>query len=191
MKVKRITRGGIINILLVGLLLLIVFVPDAKAVLIKGLMSVGFFKPDIEIKAGKPVNADVKFQNGQGEVLSLNDLKGKVVFVNFWATWCPPCRAEMPSVDKLYRQFSTDNKFVFITVDADGNYAKAKKFLDRRKFTLPLYTIASDIPSELFSGQLPTTVVLNKKNEIVFRHEGMADYSDKKFSDYLKKLSEE
>ncbi len=191
MIVKRITRGGIINMLLIGLLLLIVFVPDAKAVVIKSLMSVGFFKPDIETKAGKPINADVKFQNGQGNIISLNDFKGKVVFVNFWATWCPPCRAEMPSVDKLYRQFSSDNKFVFITVDADGNYAKAKKFLDRKKFALPLYVIASDVPSELFSGQLPTTVVLNKKGEIVFRHEGMADYSDKKFSDYLKKISEE
>lgn len=191
MKVKRITRSGIINILLVGLLVLIVFVPDAKAIVIKGLMTVGFFKPDIETKAGKPVNADVKFQNGRGDVISLNDLKGKVVFVNFWATWCPPCRAEMPSVEKLYRQYSADNKFVFITVDADGNYAKAKKFLDRRNFALPLYTIASNVPAELFSGQLPTTVVLNKKSEIVFRHEGMADYSDKKFIDYLKKLSEE
>ncbi len=62
-----------------------------------------------------------------GEVISLNDLKGKVVFVNFWATLCPLCRAEMPSIEKLYRQFSANDKFVFITVDADGNYTKAKK----------------------------------------------------------------
>jgi thiol-disulfide isomerase/thioredoxin len=191
MKSINITKGSLINMFLVASLVLIVFVPDAKAVVIKGLMSIGFFKPDIEIKAGKPINADVKFQNGKGDIISLNESKGKVVFLNFWATWCPPCRAEMPSIEKLFKQLAGNDKFVFITVDADGDYPKAKKFLDRRKFTFPLYTIASDIPSNLFAGQLPTTIVLNKKGEIIFRHEGMADYSDKKFSDFLKKLSEE
>ena len=179
----------VINSLLVSLLLVLILVPDAKAFLLNGMMKVGLFSPGNEISREEPVIDDVRFQDGQGNTISLSALKGRVVFINFWATWCPPCRAEMPSINKLVKKFEGDEAIVFITVDADGNYARAKKFLDRRKYDLPLYTAAGSVPRALFSGSLPTTVVIDKSGKLAFRHEGLADYSSKKFQDMLVSLS--
>jgi hypothetical protein len=67
---------------------------------------------------------------------------------------------------------------------------KAKKFLDRKKYDLPLYIVTSNVPSQLFSGNLPTTVVIDKKGKIAFRHEGIANYSDSKFTGFLLSLME-
>ncbi len=184
-------KNTITNGILLSLLAVILFVPDAKSVLIRGLMSVGFFKPATSTMMGKAIKSDIKFQNGNGELIHLSDLRGKVIFLNFWATWCPPCRAEMPSINTLYNQLSSNKNIVFITVDADGQYNKAKKFLDKKKYSLPLYTIASDIPSDVYAGKLPTTLVINKMGEIVFKHEGTANYADPGFSDLLVQLSEE
>lgn len=175
----------IINILLIAALLVLLFVPDAKAGLMNGLMKIGFFTPDVRQPVKQEIVAPAKFRDGSGKIIALSDLKGKVVFLNFWATWCPPCRAEMPSMNDLYKKYSTDPDIVFITVDTDNNYKKAKKFLDRRRFMLPLYTVASEIPADLFAGKLPTTLVIDKQGKIVFKHEGMADYSDKRFTGFL------
>jgi thiol-disulfide isomerase/thioredoxin len=189
MKKVAIKGSTVINLLLVAVFLVLLFSPDAKAGLMSGLIKIGLYKPDIT-KSGNTANigGEVKFSDGNGKVIHLSDLKGKVVFINFWATWCPPCRAEMPSINDLHKKYGTNAEVVFITVDADNNYQKAKKFLDRKKYDFPLYTVASEVPAELFAGKLPTTVVLDKHGKVAFRHEGMADYSDKRFYDFMNGL---
>jgi thiol-disulfide isomerase/thioredoxin len=179
-----------INITLVLLFLVILFVPTAKAFLIRGLMEIGLFNPTVESK-----NVDfkgdlsaIRFKDAKGKVVSLADLKGKIIFLNFWATWCPPCLAEMPSVNRFYKEFESGDEIVFIMVDADGDFGKAQAYMDRKGFKLPIYTIASNIPKEIFKGSLPTTVVFDKKGRISFQGEGAADYSSKKFIDFIKKL---
>lgn len=179
----------VINLLLVAVFLVLLFSPDAKAGLMSGLIKIGLYKPDITKSENTAnIHGEVKFSDGNGKVIDLSDLKGKVVFINFWATWCPPCRAEMPSINDLHKKYEANAEVVFITVDADNNYQKAKKFLDRKKYDFPLYTVASEIPAELFSGKLPTTVVLDKNGKVAFRHEGMADYSDQRFYDFMNGL---
>jgi len=191
----RLSRSAILNLLLVAFLILLLVNPGAKATLIEGLMKLGFYNPDVPstetAMALKPGSEGVSFRDGDGKVVSLNSLKGKVVFINFWATWCPPCRAEMPSINKVFKKYGENSSMNFIMVDADSNFPKARKFLDRRGYHLPLFTVASEIPRDFFGGLLPTTLLLNKKGEIVFRHEGTADYNDKKFVDYIDKLLKE
>lgn len=181
---KKIKWGQVVNVLLVALLLLILFVPDAKAFFLQGLMKTGLFSPGIE-KESAEIKEDISFKDGAGNKINLSELKGKVVFVNFWATWCPPCRAEMPCINELYLKYSDNKDFVFVAVDADGNYNKAKKFVDKKKYKFPVYTTASDIPSQLFTGTLPTTVVIDKKGKLIFRHEGLANYCGSTFGSFL------
>ncbi|MFD2285518.1 TlpA family protein disulfide reductase [Pedobacter petrophilus] len=91
-----------INIGILTLLLVMILIPDAKATLIRGLMTIGFFKPNVEeVASGESDLSGLKFKDVKGNVVDLGDLKGKVVFLNFWATWCPPCRAEMPSLKQI------------------------------------------------------------------------------------------
>lgn len=131
------------------------------------------------------------FKNGKGEEVRISELKGKVVFINFWATWCPPCRMEMPTIDKLYKQFEDNEDIVFLIVDADNKYEKSSKFASKKNYSFPIYVPVGDIPYDYFSGALPTTVMIDKKGNIVFRHAGAADYSDPKMVKFVKELVEE
>ena len=187
---KLITRKNIINVIFAGLLLTLLFVPSAKAMVLRGLMGIGFFKPDTNMakeEAGIGLSG-VLFKDASGRVVDLGALKGKVVFLNFWATWCPPCLAEMPSINKLYEQFKDDKSIVFIFVDADSDLPKARKFMEKRKYQLPVYAVGSEIPDQLFKGSLPTTVVLDKQGRISYNESGAANYSDNKFIAFMTKL---
>lgn len=190
---KIITRKSISNIVLVVFILLVLFVPATKALMIRGLMSIGLFKPDTEVKQLPVTDAadlsGIQFKDSSGNTLDLGDLKGKVVFLNFWATWCPPCIAEMPSIHKLYEQFKDNKEVVFVMVDADSDFPKAQKFLDKKGYKLPVYAVASNIPKSIFAGSLPTTVVFDKMGRVAYNEVGAADYANEKFVEFLKKLT--
>ncbi|KQN37980.1 thioredoxin [Pedobacter sp. Leaf41] len=182
-------KKNIVNGLFIALLLVIVFVPDAKALLIRGLMEIGLYSPSIaEFPKAAMDLSGIKFQDAKGNAIDLGNLKGKVIFLNFWATWCPPCRAEMPSINKLYQKFKDDKNVVFIFADADGDLEKSVKFMTNRKYEMPVFKVTSTIPDQIFSGALPTTVIFDKQGRLSFRHEGIANYADKKIVDFLNKL---
>jgi len=189
---KMLTKKNIFNSLFIVLVLGILFIPSAKAFVIQGLMEIGLFNPNVEKKA-LPVTADlshIQFKDAKGKIINLEALRGKVIFLNFWATWCPPCLAEMPSVNRLYEQFKNDSDVVFLMIDADSDFAKAQAYMDRKKYKLPVYTFASQLPKELFKGSLPTTIVFDKKGRISFNEEGAANYSNSKFIAFIKQLKE-
>jgi len=186
------TKKNITNGLFIAMLMVVLLVPSVKALVMQGLMEVGLFKPSTnhqKIKIAQDLST-IKFKDAKGNVVSLADLRGKVVFVNFWATWCPPCLAEMPSVNKLYQQFEKDAEVVFIMVDADSNFTKAQAYMDRKKYKLPIYAVASTIPEIMFRGSLPTTIVFDKKGRISYNDEGAANYSNPKFIAFIKQLKE-
>lgn len=189
---KMFKKSNVINGLFVILILVVLFVPSAKAIMIQGLMEIGLFKPDTaaEPRGLLPANglAGIRFKNASGTVLDLGDLKGKVVFLNFWATWCPPCLAEMPSVNKLHQQFKDDKEVVFILADADNDFGKAQKYMDRKGYQLPVFAAASSIPESLFSGSLPTTIVFDKEGRVSYHESGAANYANAKFIEFIKKL---
>lgn len=183
-------KKNLINILLISLVLLMVFVPSAKAFMLRGLMEIGLFKPGTSNRAIAPASdlSGIQFKDLQGKVVDLGSLKGKVVFLNFWATWCPPCLAEMPSINKLYAQFKDDPDVVFLLVDADSKLPEAQKFMQKKKYNMPVYEVASNIPEQLFKGSLPTTIVFDKQGRVRFNEEGAANYAHKKFIAFMLEL---
>jgi len=194
---KKISPSNIITGILVVFILAMLFSPSLKGAVMQSLMRIGLFQPSIpdetteELAAGTSTNTyneEILFKNIKGEVIELADQRGKVVFINFWATWCPPCIAEMPAINKLYSSFKEDEKVMFLLVDVDNNPVKSQKFMDRRKFDLPVYTPASPIPSSYMGGAIPTTLVLNKYGEVVFKHEGMGDFSNEESKTFVSEL---
>jgi len=186
---KKIIRKYITNGIFIFTLALILFVPSAKALVIQGLMQIGLFSPDVQIeKTIATPSLELKFKDQNGRVVTLNELKGKVVFLNFWATWCPPCLAEMPSINKLYESYKNNDDVVFILLDADSNFEKANGYMKARKYTMPVYQMASSVPEQIFAGSLPTTLVFDKKGRVSFKHEGAANYNSKKFVEFMEKL---
>lgn len=132
----------------------------------------------------------IYFNDKNNKVVALEDLKGKVVFINFWATWCPPCIREMPDLNELYLEFKDNPQIEFLFVDVDGNMEKSLKFMDKKGFKLPVYFPSSYIPEDFLSGAIPTTVILDKDGNRVGRIEGMYEYNTDEFKQSLKKLIE-
>lgn len=170
-------------------MLLIVFVPSAKAMLLRGLSQVDLFKPTIKTEQlALDNNLDLHFKDQKGNILTLKQLKGKVVFLNFWATWCLPCLAEMPSINKLHRKYKDNKDVVFIMLDTDSNFEKAGAYMKRKNYTMPVYQMVSNVPEQVFSGALPTTIVFDKEGRLSFKHEGFAKYNSQTFIDFIDKL---
>ncbi|MCW3119769.1 MAG: thioredoxin [Chitinophagaceae bacterium] len=188
--------NSIMTLLVVFIIMMIVF-PEVKANVIMGFMKIGLFKPDIPPATSRatgkdfPLAPDITFTNAKDSSLSLVSLKGKVIFMNFWAVWCPPCMAEMPGINKLFNRVSQDSNIVFIITDVDGDFNKSGKFMVYHNYQLPLFKTAGSIPGIVFSGTLPTTLVIDKKGKIVFREQGIANYETKRFEDFLKQLAAE
>lgn len=160
-----------------------------------GLMLVGFFRPSIpSVKPGEklmPAPAMV-VQSVDGKMLKLQQQKGKVVFINFWATWCPPCLAEMPSVNDLYEKVKDNPNILFLSVDVDNKLAKSSVFLQKRGYKFPVYGgNLADLPKEFYSKSIPTTLVIDKQGLVVFNNIDRANYNDDKFTQYLIGLSKQ
>jgi len=186
---KKRFKKYISNGIFIAILAVLIFVPSAKALLLQGLMQVGLFNPDVSSEKNVVQSSlDLKFKDQNGNIVSLNDLKGKVVFLNFWATWCPPCLAEMPSINKLYEQHKNNKDVAFIMLDADSNFEKANGYMKRKSYQMPVYQMASSVPEQIFSGSLPTTVVFDKQGRLSFQHVGPANYTSQKFIDFIEKL---
>ena len=199
MKDKKKLRSNIFTGVLVAFVIAMFVFPSFKGTVMQGLMKVGLFQPSIPKSSQETSLAEfsstqdeqVLLENNNGEVVQLASLKGQVVFVNFWATWCPPCIAEMPTIQKMYDEFKGNDKFEVLMVDVDNKRDKSQNFMDKRKFDLPLYTPVSPIPTSYLGGAIPTTLVLNKYGQVVFKHEGMGNFSSKKFIKFLYDLIEE
>lgn len=188
---KHLTIGNLLNALFFIAVIVLLFVPSAKAFLLRGLMKTGFFQPEVS-SLSKPVQVPyISFRDVKGETITLSSLKGKVVFINFWATWCPPCIAEMPSINTLYQKLAANKNIVFLMADADGRPEQALLFLKKKNYNLPVYAATTTVPANISAGTIPTTIVLNKKGEMVYHHEGVADYTNDKFAAYLQQLSTE
>ena len=90
----------------------------------------------------------------------MESLKGKVVFINYWATWCPPCIAEMPSLQKLYSEYKDKAVFLFVANDEPD---KVGYFMREKGFNFPVYFQVSEPAEELRSKSLPTTFIINSE----------------------------
>lgn len=131
---------------------------------------------------------DVKLTTLKGEEVNLSDLKGMVVFLNLWASWCSPCIAEMPNIQKLYDKVDK-SKVAFVMLSLDKDEDKARKFIEKKKHSFPVYFLSEGLPEDLSTNSIPTTFVLDRNGNILTRHEGMADYDTDEFRNYLMSLT--
>ncbi len=184
-----------------GFLILFVallFTTDLKAEVFgfvqRGFLKLGFFQPDIEQVDQVSTVSDeyekhpLKLRDQDGNVLNVAQLEGKVVFINFWATWCPPCVAEMPSINALYQDYKTDKDVVFLMVSMDRSFAKAEQFLEDKKFDFAIQEPLSAVPQEFQARGIPNTLVLDTNGKIVFSHVGMGNYNTAEFKTFLNDL---
>ena len=151
-----------------------------------------------ELKVPNPKDMDVtlvdfdvnllQFEDLNGSQFSLRDFKGKTLFINYWATWCNPCLAEMPSMVELYNIYKDNQDIVFLYLSKENkntiiDYIPKDETLSQ----LPLYKIISD--DELFSTRgIPTTFIVDSSGEVVVKDVGSAIWNDQSVIDYLNNI---
>lgn len=193
---KIFSFSNIILVLAIVFVCLMLFVPGFKAGVTRTIMKIGFFQPKTErLHHPSPISkqneSGIVFYNDKGNPILLDSLKGKVIFINVWATWCGPCKAELPSIGQLEQEFSQNPNVVLLTIDADGNPKKSSAFLKNMGLSLPVLAVGENFPAFLSSDAIPFTVVLDKKGMIAYRHEGSANYSSKNFIQFMTSLAAE
>jgi thiol-disulfide isomerase/thioredoxin len=120
-----------------------------------------------------------------GSNVNLADLKGKKVFVNLWATWCPPCRAEIPSIEALSSKVDKQ-KVAFVMLSLDENINLPKQFAKTNKLQLPVFYPAEGLPAMFKTDGIPATFIFNEKGELIKQNMGAEDYDTNEYVQLLK-----
>ena len=128
------------------------------------------------------------FSDLNGQSFSFADLRGKVVVLNLWATWCTPCRAEMPFLDGLWRKFE-DNEHVRVLCISAEAMEDVRAHPLTRTLNMPVYVFTSPVPEELETEGLPTTYIFNRSGKVVFGHTGMAQWDAPEIVAYVEALT--
>src|SRR6478736_866229 len=137
-----------------------------------------------------PFDYNFTVKDLEGKKIEFKDFQGKVIFLNLWATWCGPCRSEMPAIQKLYGSIDKDKvAFVMLSLDKDTQLEKVKAFVSSRSFTFPVFMPSGYLADQLQVPSIPTTFVITKDGIIDLKEVGMKNYNTTKFKKYLEGLA--
>lgn len=136
---------------------------------------------------GSPAPA-VSFQDASGKTVTLKDFRGKAVLMNFWATWCGPCRQEMPSLDKLYQKFSGRDFVVLgVSVDEDG-WSSINEFLKVIPVSFPIVLDQGEGIDKYEVYRIPETYLIDAEGKIAGKVTGPQDYDQEVFYQKVERL---
>lgn len=168
--------------------LVLMIIPKTRVLLQTQMQkAVGYFnQPSIE-NTIDTVTFKGRLQGINTKNVDISSLNNKVVIINYWATWCPPCVAEMPSFQALYETYKNndDVAFLFLT---DDNQHKVNTFLEARKFTLPVYVENGSSFPNLNPKSIPTTYITNRKGEIKVKKTGAVQWNSQKVHNIINEL---
>ncbi|WP_420575605.1 TlpA family protein disulfide reductase [Ekhidna sp.] len=185
-KIKRELIEWIVLIVVCGVIYLAGWHTAIIGRIQKVVLSTGIIQPNV-VNDEKSASYDFLLEDLNGEKIPFDVFKGEVVFINFWATWCPPCIAEMPDINKLYNDKKDKVRFAMISLDQDET--KAKDYLAKKDFQFPVYFLRSPLPRSYNTHAIPTTYVLDKDGIIKVENHGMAKYNTENFKQLLNELS--
>ena len=180
MKISKSQRSNIIFLVII----LVMIIPQTRQpiqiFLQKGLAMIS---PSVIKSENRVTLTDYNWQlvDENGRPYNFNDAKGKVVLINFWATWCPPCIAEMPSMEKLYKDYKDDVVFLFVSNESQEVISKFKQ---KNDYEFLVHSAITATPKLLEASSIPRTFILDQQGHIVIDKTGAADWN----SDKVRKL---
>lgn len=127
-------------------------------------------------------------QTLEGKKVSLSDYKDQVVMINFWASWCGPCRQEMPYLNKLYDTYKKAG-FVLLGVNLDEDVAAAKKFLDKTPVTFPVLLDPTGKVADQFKNQaMPSSYFIDREGNLAYLHQGYRPGEEAQYKKVIRAL---
>ncbi len=135
---------------------------------------------------------DITLLDMDGNIWRLSQQKGKVVFMNYWASWCKECRAEMPSIQALYDKKKDDPDFLMALIVYNEDPVKSARYMEENNFTMPVYADPDGQAAFTYGlTGVPETYIVDKKGIIRKRIIGPADYSEPDAVGFITKLTDE
>ena len=127
-----------------------------------------------------------------GQAINIDQLKGKVVFVNFWASWCMPCKEEMPSIEALYKDMLKNDKFLMVTILYKDDERTASDYMRANGYTFPLYADNNGSSAKQYGVTgVPETYLIDKKGSLRKRIIGPADWNSSEAKAYINAMLSE
>jgi thiol-disulfide isomerase/thioredoxin len=175
--------------LLFYLLILSVLLPFSRKYLATGMNKLIMHRPAIMQEASQVLLVDGDYDwtlmDLDGTAISFREFKDEVIFLSIWATWCPPCRAEMPNIHNLFEQYGDRVCFVLASQEDPEILLR---FLKVHNYTMPVYRLVQNPPSKLSISSIPTTFLITPGGKIAVRKTGAAKWDGKYFRAYLDDL---
>jgi len=146
----------------------------------------------VQLETGQPA-PDFELSDKSGKTYLLSSLRGKVVLVNFWATWCPPCRSEMPSMNELYKNYSSGGKFELLAINVEPEGPGIiEEFSKEYPHSFPVvFDLDAKVQNKYGVFKFPETFIINKDGIIVERVIGAIDWTEPGVLGYLNNLIQE
>ena len=142
------------------------------------------------VTAGAPAAA-FQLPAAVGDPVSLADFKGQVVLINFWASWCGPCRQEMPILEQLYKKYKPAG-FTLIGVNVDKEAPPVKALLERKPVSFPvMLDPANQVSKAYHVDEMPSSVIIDRKGEIRYIHRGYKPGDENDYQDRIRQLIRE
>jgi len=178
--------AGVVALMLVGVVFGLVmsrmYMPDFDD------MESFLDEPEFPTGAVAEAEYDWSVQSLDGEVVDMSATEGSVVFLNFWATWCPPCVGEMPSVQRLHDEVAREGVLFFCISDEPADMVRA--FVEESGWEVPIYTVEGGPPAVYETDAIPATFILGPGGEIAFAHTGAALWDSEGTVEFLRGLLE-
>ncbi|MBR8534979.1 TlpA family protein disulfide reductase [Carboxylicivirga sediminis] len=175
---KKTIMGIVFDFLFTALLIAMIF-PASRKVVQSTIIRYSMFQPreskDITYLSDADYNWHI--EDLEGNVIQLSELKGEVLFINFWATWCPPCIAEMPSIQRLYDEYK--NKMAFILVSKESKDI-LQEFIQAKGYTFPVYVLRSREPDVFTSRSIPASFLVSPEGQLMMKKQGAARWDGDK-----------
>lgn len=185
MKLRKIKIGDALFLVLLALLL----IPQTRTPIQVALnqLKVAVWSPGVESEEGqeKVPPFAYRVKDLQGNSVSFGVGQGTITFVSYWATWCPPCIAELPSIQELHADYGQAVQFLLLTQE---DAATVGPFLKRKGWELPVYLPQMAPPEALQENSIPTNFLIDGQGNIVIKETGAADWNSAKVRNLLDQM---
>ncbi len=186
---KKSSKWKIFSDMFFYIFIILLIIPATRKPIQTNLIKLTMRNPRVEKNESLRTITDqdrtLMMESLSGEMHSLGDFEGEVILLNFWATWCPPCRAEMPSIQNLHNDYQ--DKIAMLLVSSEEK-AVIENYLVSNDYHLPVYIQRSALTPSFPVKSIPTTYLINKEGDILLEKKGAADWNSESFRTRLDEL---